>query len=327
MKLETRARYAVLWIWTIAAWVLLGAIFKLFWGNPALLPEIVRRVPLALGTVYSLAIGIELAIAFVALVKPRWGWWLQVALLVVFDFVLTTQIAAGDTNCGCFGTRLHVKPWVMMVIDSALLAGLLAARPWSCLGPGLPGAIPVALAAVGLGLPWLFDREVKQGEVVAEGKTAENPWILLDIEKWKGKDVFDTPLAQEPLNKYIDVNALPLEGLWVFWRATCDHCATHLKHLAETEDGSRLITLIQLEEAHDTLANTVVAARPSGGFVSEARLPPSISYVLATPGEMVLELGKIVDAKEKVTPETGIGGMKPADAETFKVVPHPPADR
>jgi len=87
----------------------------------------VRDLPLELGLTYNLAIGIELAISVVALTKPRWGWWMQAALLLVFDLVLSTQIAAGETNCGCFGAKLSVDPRVMLAADSALLVGLLAA--------------------------------------------------------------------------------------------------------------------------------------------------------------------------------------------------------
>ncbi len=303
MNPERRSRLALAWIWLIAAWVLFGAVFKLFWGTPALLPTVVRDLPLELGLTYNLAIGIELAIAGVALTKPRWGWWLQAALLVVFDLVLTTQIAAGETNCGCFGSKLSVDPRVMLAIDSVLLAVLLALRPWSCLGPGLPPLAPITLAALALVPPWILERQADRGGLVANGKPVEGEWIELDIEDWVGKEIWDTPLGQPPLNQYIDVTQLPLDGLWVFWRATCDHCAEHLALLAEKEHGQRLITLVQLEEKNDTLANLVVHALPDGNFVQKARLPPSIAYVIQTPAELVLEGGKIVSAQEAVAAE------------------------
>lgn len=303
MHPERRSRLALAWIWSIAAWVLAGAIFKLFWGTPALLPTVVRDLPLELGLTYNLAIGIELAISCVALTKPRWGWWMQAALLVVFDLVLTTQIAAGEANCGCFGSKLSVDPRVMLAIDSLLLGGLLALRPWSCLGPGLPPLAPVTLAALSLVPPWLLDRQVEHGGVVANGKPVEGEWLELDVEDWVGKDVWDTPLGQPPLNQYIDVNQLPLDGLWVFWRATCDHCAKHLELMAKKEHGERLITLVQLEEPNDTLANRVVLSLPDGNFVKHARLPPSIAYVISTPAELVLEAGKVVSAREAVDTE------------------------
>jgi len=303
---ERRSRLAVAWIWLIAAWVLSGAVFKLFWGTPALLPKVVRDLPLELGLTYNLAIGIELAIAGVALSKPRWGWWMQAALLLVFDLVLSTQIAAGETNCGCFGAKFSVDPRIMLAVDSALLLGLFVARPWSCLGTGLAPLAPIALSALALAAPWFFEREVERGGLVADGQPVEGEWLELDVERWVGKDVWDTPLGQAPLNQYIDVAQLPLDGLWVFWRATCEHCAAHFTHMAENEHGQRLITLVQLEEKNDTLSNRVVHVMPDGNFVQHARLPPSIAYVIQTPAELLLVGGKITAAREAVTPETGL---------------------
>lgn len=298
-----RSRLALVWVVLIALWVAAGALFKLFWGTPALLPAVVRDLPLELGLTYRLAIGIELAIVGVALTKPRWGWVLQVALLGVFDLVLTTQIAAGETNCGCFGSKFSMPPWLMMLIDSALLLGLLSARPWRNLAGGLGPIVPAGLAAAALALPWLFDRQVQQGEVVANGQPVAGQWIELDVEKWVGQEIWNTPLGLPPLNAHIDVASLPLDGLWVFYRQTCEHCAKHLAKLTESEHGERLITLVQLEEPNDTLANRVVNAMPDGNFVQHARLPPSISYVLQTPAELVLEGGKVVAAAEGVDGE------------------------
>jgi len=301
-----RPRLLLGWIGLTSAWVLAGAAFKLFWGTPALLPPLVRRAPFELGVTYNLAIGIELAIAAVALTRPRWGWLLLSALFVVFDVVLTTQIAAGATNCGCFGAKFSMRPELMLGIDSVLLVGLLAQRPWKRLGPGLPPLVPIALAALALALPWFLDRQVKEGEVVADGEVVREAWQALELEKWVGQEIWDTPLNKPPLAQYIDVNQLPLDGLWVFWRATCEHCAAHLEHMETAETGQRLLTLVQLEERSDTLANRVVHRMPSGNFVKMVTLPPAFTYVLQTPAELLLEGGKVVAAKEGVTPETGL---------------------
>jgi hypothetical protein len=297
---------ATAWILLVSGWILAGALFKLLSGSPALLPEVVRRVPLELGVVYNLAIGIELAIALAALAKPRLGWLAQALLLLVFDAVLATQIAAGAASCGCFGSQLSVPPWVMLALDSAFLAGLVALRPWSRAAAGLPLPVPAALAAAALAVPWFLDRELAPGEVVADGRAVGQPWIELDIEDWIGKDLWETPLGREPLQPFLDLGKLPLDGLWVFWRATCDHCATHLEHLAESESGGRLVALIQLEEQHDTLANRVVHLLPDGNFVARAALPARFAYILQTPGELLLEGGRIVSAVEGATPETGL---------------------
>jgi hypothetical protein len=302
---RTASPLAIPAVVAVALWVLVGACFKLFWGTPADLPQPVRDFPLELGLTYNLAISIEIAIALVALLRPRWGWLPQALLLVVFDVVLAQLMVAGAENCGCFGSSVSMPPWAMMTIDSVLLLALLVTRPWR-LPPGrVPVLLPVAAVALAAVLPWLLDRQVKDGEVVADGQPVEGAWKELQIESWIGRDVWDTPLAQPPLDQSIDVMALPLDGLWVFWRQTCDHCAEHLSHLAEVEHGQRLIALIQLEEPGDTEANRVVYEMPTGNFVLHARLPPTMTYILQTPGEMLLEGGRIVKAQEGATTENG----------------------
>lgn len=304
-----RTRLTRAWIVLIAAWVATGALFKLFWGTPGLLPAAVidsgRNLGLDLGLTYNLAIGIELAIVAVALLKPRWGWILQVLLLLVFDLVLATQIAAGAENCGCFGSKFSMPPEAMLAIDSVLLLGLLAARPWSSLAEGPTPVLPIGVAAVMLALPWFLDREVQEGSVEVDGKplTGQN-WLELNVESWVGMDIWDTPLGKPPLSQYVDVNSLPLDGLWVLWRQTCDHCAKHLAHLAESEHGERLVTLLQLEEENDTLANRIVNAMPDGNFVQHASLPPSMVYLVQTPAELVLEGGRVVSAAQGVEDPT-----------------------
>jgi len=295
-----------------ALWVLVGAVFKLFWGTPGLLPKPVieggERLGLDLGLTYKLAIGLELALVVLALLRPRLGWWGLAALFVVFDLVLASQIAAGETKCGCFGSSFSPSPKVMLAIDTALLVLLLVTRPWSTAPRGLPLVVPAALGAVGLALPWFFDRELEM-TVTKDGvelDVSRNAYVILDLEKWVGTDIWDTPLGQAPLSGSIDVNTLALDGLWVFWRATCDHCAEHLKALKEKEQGQRLLVLVQLEEKNDTLANRVVHELPDGNFVQHAVLPATIEYVLQTPGELLLEGGKIVAAKEAATSETGL---------------------
>ena len=70
--------------------------------------------------------------------------------------------------------------------------------------------------------------------------------------------------------------------------------------LAEKEHGERLLTLVQLEEREDTLANRVVHLLPDGNFVQHARLPATFRYVIQTPAELSLEQGKVVSAEEGV---------------------------
>lgn len=299
-----RHRWAASVVRLIGLWILAGAAFKLLWGTPNDLPPVVRDVPLELGLTYRLAIGIELCVAFLAFLRPRWAWPLTACVLLVFDAVLLTQL--GAENCGCFGSKISVPPWLMLAIDSALLVALLVTRPWSALARGGPNVVMLAGAcALGLALPWVLDRQSLPSSIESNDPSQDEPrlgrsWVQLDVESWVGKDVWDTPLA-----RWIDVTSLPLSGLWVLYRNTCDHCAAHLEHLADTEKGERFLTLVRLEEPADTEANRVVMRLPEGDFVQRASLPPTQDYVLTTPGELLLEDGRIVGAREGAKPPDG----------------------
>ncbi len=290
-------------------WILVGALFKLLLGTPADLPVPVRdfgaHFGFDAGLTYRFAIGIELALAFLGLLRPRLAWVPLALLFVVFDAVLTMLIAGGAASCGCFGAKIPVPPGVMLALDSGLLLALVLVQPWRSLGDRRPGAVVLAAAlAVAIALPWMIDRE-------AGGETSSpdgllRPYVSLDLKTWVGRDVWDTPLGAPPLSAYTDVNALPLDGLWIFYRWTCDHCRAHLEALAESEHGERMIVLIRLAEPIDSAENRVVHVIPSGDFVVQAELPDTYDYAITTPGELLLAGGRIVRAMEAATPEKNV---------------------
>ncbi|HED66612.1 MAG TPA: hypothetical protein ENJ09_13780 [Planctomycetes bacterium] len=291
-----RRPLAVLAVTLGALWLLAGALFKLFLGTPNDLPPIVREFPLELGLTYNGAITIELVIAALALLVPRRGWIGLGLVFLVFDAILVRMLDA--PSCGCFGSKVSLPPAVMLGIDSGLLVAMLAARPWRLAPRRIPTLVLApTLAAVAV-LPWLLDRQVttlaEPGIAHStEDSGAGERWLELDVESWVGKSLDETPLAD-----FIDLDSLIPDGIWVLYRTTCDHCAAHLAHLAQTEVGERMVTLVRLEEKTDNEANRVVHLMPEGGFVQHAELPDSLTYVITTPGELIVENGIIVSAKE-----------------------------
>lgn len=288
-----------------ALWVLAGACFKLFLGSPATLPPLLHDLPLELSLTYKLAIGTELLFVVLALGLPRIGWIAMVALYLVFEVILAILLAQGAESCGCFGSSVTLSPAQMMAIDTSILALLVLSRPWKGTGRGLNPALVGAVGAVVLALPFLYDRELQHAPVATNGIEApapappkpKNAWAILDIENWVGESIYDTALAGliEP-----DVGTLPIDGIWVLWRADCDHCAEHLEELYENPPDVPFLTLVQLEQKHDTEENRVVHFLPNGPNVVEASLPADVEYVMETPGEMVLEGSMIVAATEGV---------------------------
>ena len=298
-----------------ALWIAAGALFKLLEGSPNDLPPIVRETfaGMDLGLKYRLAIGIELAIAVTALLRPGIGWWLVVAQLIVFDVVLAFSL--DQESCGCFGSTIPITPLQMMAIDTVLLVGILLGRPWRGFG-GFRAPVPFVAATMlfGLALPWALDRQVQPADgpslTAGNGDGATDPgtggapdegkWVEFPLARWKDQVVHETPLA-----RYVNVDDLPFTGTYVLWRWTCDHCAKHLEHMAEHYTGEEPLALIRLEEPGDTVGNQVVFQKPSGPLVVEVTAPSTVDYVVTTPGELKVEDYVIVSGEEGVEVDDG----------------------
>jgi hypothetical protein len=285
-------------LWSTAAvqvaalWILVGALFKLLWGTPADLPAVVRDLPLPLGLTYRIAIGAELVIAAVGLLRPRWGWLPVAGLMLVFDAVLVLLMLQGAENCGCFGATVTIPPWVMLVIDTALLAAILVTRPWrlAARGPRPVGWL-VALTPLLVVVPWVIEREARGAD---EPLAAALPqYATLEPEDWVGD-----PLAVTQLARWLDLSALPAEGRWVFYRATCAHCAEHLFEVIAEDDGTAPIVVIRIIDPGERPEEAVVDLLPEGPNVAHVTLPEGVDWVMTTPAEIWVEDGVVVAAHE-----------------------------
>ncbi len=291
-------------LWSVrlaALWLATGALAKLFIGTPAFLPAFIReQTPFSLDHTYMLVIGIELAIVALAFLRPRQIWWVLAGLFVFFDFILSTQIAAGEESCGCFGGQIQVSPWLMMGIDTALLLALLASQPWRMLvsrGASLP--VSVLAAALALIAPALYLR----GQLVPAPVTPAEPgataarelprWVVLEPEKWVGKSLFDIP----ELTTWLGADQLPTDGVLIFWRQGCSHCAEHLRALRGLDKGEQPITLVQIRD--DLKDGRAVDVLPEGAHVAELAYPENLQVMLQTPFELELVGGEIVRALDE----------------------------
>jgi hypothetical protein len=272
-----------------ALWVAAGAFFKLFAGTPNDLPPVLHDLPMSIDLFFKLAIGIELTIVFAALLRPRLGWLPLVALFVVFDVILAVAMSEGAESCGCFGSTIAIPPWVMMLIDTVLLIAVLIGKPWASrtrtYGP--VAAIPL-LAIAAMIAPFL----------IVGGQAPR--YVVIEPESWKDQLVYDTPFAELFPS---EIETLPTDGLYVFWRWDCDHCAEHLRELADADDLSTPIVLVRLMQSHDNEENRAVLAMPTGSHVTKLSLPPEQQYVIETPAEFVLEGGVVVSAREGIREE------------------------
>jgi hypothetical protein len=292
----TRRKLAYAAVALAAVWLLTGALAKLVAGNPMAMPPAVRaNAPFGLDLTYHLVIAIELSLVALALLRPRWGWMPLVGLFGFFVVLLVPMVAAGEASCGCMGDSITFPPALMLAIDGALLAFLLATRPWVALrGPGSPWiAVGVAIAAC-WAAPWVVIRSADGGPSPAGtngGQPApEARYVVLEPERWIGRNVFEV----EQLTSWVAPETLPLDGSIVIWRQGCDHCAAHLRKLAAADDGSRQLLLVQVR---DDLSNArAVDALPQGGHVGVFAFPENLQGAVETPCEVRVEGGVVTAA-------------------------------
>jgi hypothetical protein len=139
-------------------YVLLGALMKVFAGSPGDLPNVLLdAMPRHAEGLFMLAATLELFVGLVAVLTPRLGWAFLALLLTSFLVVLVLQVIGGERSCGCFGSALTLPPILMILIDAALMAAVLLARPWVSLrdAPWRAWSAAVAVPVVASALAYL----------------------------------------------------------------------------------------------------------------------------------------------------------------------------
>jgi hypothetical protein len=250
----------------VGAWLLFGAVLKLFYGAPADLPTVIRELPLDSTLLFRLAISVELVVAVVLLLRPSRGWLPAALLLGAFIAVLGIQLANEETSCGCFGSALTISPGVMLVVDGALILLLLLSRPWRLqAGRGeLPLAMALLIAAMAVVPPFLVDRR------------GEGGYVELRIATWVGQ-----PLKETPIEPWLGERGRIMDGILVFWRESCHLCAEHLRNLSATEHGQQDVVLLMLPQEYDD-EEKVVETLPEGEFVQRIDLPDTVRWGIKT---------------------------------------------
>ena len=288
----SRGSFSTVVVRLAGLWILAGAAAKLFLGTPKDLPEMVRTLaPFGLDFTFHLVIGIELAIVCLAWLKPRIAWPVVLALFAFFDFILVTQLAAGAKSCGCFGATIKVSPWLMLGVDSVLLISLLVSRPWSSIrGAGLSSLALAAGIVASFGLPWLL---IRAPSASSAGGAEAPRYVVWNPEKWVNRPIYEI----EDLTRWVKSDQFPMDGTVVLWRQGCEHCAAHLRLMAEHDDGMKSILLVQIRD--DLKDGRAVDMMPHGDHVLNAALPENQEVVLQTPWELRVEGGMITAALDE----------------------------
>ncbi len=123
----------------------------------------------------------------------------------------------------------------------------------------------------------------------AETPLGGRKWVVLPVEEWTDKILAETELAD-----WVDLDLMPQDGLWVFYRMTCDHCADHLRELWATEIGQRPVALIRILDKDEAESAHVVEIFPEGPHVTHLTLPTEVDWIVETPAEFELVAGYVL---------------------------------
>ncbi len=299
-------------------WVLAGAVTKAFVGLPGDLPAPILAFDVDPILILVMAVGVETAVGLFAVLAPRRGWIPMSALLGLFALILGLHIRSGAESCGCFGGALPVPPVLMLAVDGGLLVGVLLTvlrgKPWRAQRSIGVSAILVLIAAGILAvstqsrLEALQPKESTKNPAVLPSSTLSTPlslttpviWkmpeeipaqVLLRPSQWIGK-----PLAQTELGRWTDTSLFPPDATVVIYYLSCNHCAAHLKDLAQKQSAdpqhAPKYVLVQLPTPSGYKGKIFVNELPTGLRVE---LPSQVkTWVITPPWNVFLKDGLVV---------------------------------
>ena len=117
-------------------------------------------------------------------------------------------------------------------------------------------------------------------------------YTVLEPHKWVGQELDKTELSRHLSAETLAT--LPFDGLVIFYRQTCDHCARYLEQLARDKNNTQLITLIRVPDKDDGKQDRV-QVKPV--VAAEVTLPAGTDWVIQVPTELVLENSVIKRAR------------------------------
>ena len=287
----------------VPCWVLTGALFKLYETSPRLLPkETILKVADNLGidlyVLLAVLISLEFFAVAVMLCIAKLARPMAIFLLSVFCLILLGEMALGNlSSCGCLGAN-SPPPWVMLLIDGALLFGVVVFNP-SPLIPAQPARWPlIPAAAVTVGgfiLSFLTvlpagravqipapptDPGPVNGTAVAPTTTLPGFWFKSDVTDWVGK-----PWTEVDLFTFMDPKPSGLDSgkrYVVFYNRTCDHCEDMFREDLFDPQLAAMVTAIEVPDSKErrTSPNAWVMPMNDCELIS---LPLGCDWIMTTP--------------------------------------------
>lgn len=278
----------------IAAGVLLAAAVAKWSPSSVSARTVDGSLPLAVFIAFLVVFEIALAAGLLLASWPPQTKWIPGTCFAAFAAVALFRVLAGAESCGCFG-RVKVSPWITLLMDALLAAGLWVWPPGREPVLRLPrlGLMPrvgivgvVVAVALGLSL-WRLPRPVVavvDGEPT--GLLQAGSLTILEPGQWIGRGF---PLVAE-----IDIGDRLRIGRWVavLHQVHCSTCQEALPfYEAQARDaGGHGVALIEMPPHEGAESHDSHAVR---GTLSAGR-----EWFASTPVVLLLEDGMVRDAAE-----------------------------
>lgn len=114
------------------AWLLTGAMFKMYFDMPRALPQTIWRPAHEMGVnlqhLLHVIIATEFVLVGIMVFSRRWARLAAIVILTFFSLILINEVRLGSDSCGCMG-KVHTPPLLILIIDGIILIGELLFKP------------------------------------------------------------------------------------------------------------------------------------------------------------------------------------------------------
>jgi len=203
---------------------------------------------------------------------------LSIGCFACFAAVSVYKTVNGDSSCGCFG-MLSLRPWQMLIFDTAAIAALLLCRPSSpSARKGAPRGLRLLVFVTVLFWPAVTLAFLINRPAVGTGR------VVLRPEDWRGRCL--------PLLSHIDIGSRLAAGAWtvILYRRNCEACRTAIANYeerartSESGPGTDRVALVEVPPYGEAGSAEV---RRGTHFVL-GRLDNSRNWSVRTPTEIAL---------------------------------------
>ncbi len=298
----------------VPAWVLTGALFKLYETSPRLLPkETILKVADDLGInlyhLLAVLIGLEFFAVAVMLCIAKLARPMAIFMLSLFCLILIGEMALGNLkSCGCLGAN-SPPPWVMLVVDGGLLFGVIVFNPRPLI-PTLSSRRPLIPAAVIslVGFVVSFVIVLPAGKPTPPPPPIAGPgpgpapapalpgfWLLSDATEWVGK-----PWTEVELFTFMNPKPSGLDSgkrYVVFYNRTCDHCEDMFRNDLTDPQLAAMVTAIEIPASKTQLTSPNAWVMPMNDCELLA-LPVGCDWIMTSPVALRIVDGVVECATE-----------------------------